>query len=78
MTTLDKPIVRKTRRNLMHYKHPLVVTLLPGDVLLIREHRCKREVAIDLHGLYVEALRRAILAEKKKKKSSQRRSVHTH
>ena len=70
MTTLDKPVVRKTRRNLMHYKHPLVVTLLPGDVLLIREHRCKREVAIDLHGLYVEALRRQILAEKKLKKKA--------
>lgn len=68
MTTLDKPIVRKTRRNLMHYQHPLVVTLLPGDVLTIREHRCKREIAIDLHGLYIEGLRRAIMAEKREKR----------
>ena len=73
MTTLEKPIVRKTRRNLLHYKHPLVVTLLPGDLLVIREHRCKREVAIDLHGLYIEALRRQILAEKREKKKARRR-----
>jgi hypothetical protein len=73
MTTLEKPIVRKTQRNLLHYKHPLVVTLLPGDLLVIREHRCKREVAIDLHGLYIEALRRQILAERREKKKVRRR-----
>lgn len=68
MTVLDKPITRKTRRNLMHYKHPLVVSLLPGDVLTIREHRCKREVAIDLHGLYIEALRRQLAFEKRERR----------
>lgn len=68
MTSLDKPIVRKTQRNLMHYRHPLVVSLLPGDLLTIREHRCKRMVYIDLHGLYIEALRRQIAAEKREKK----------
>jgi hypothetical protein len=73
MTILDKPIVRKTRRNLMHYKHPLVVTLEPGDLLTIREHRCKRLVYIDLHALYVEALRRTIAAEKREKKKQRRR-----
>lgn len=52
----------------MHYKHPLVVTLLPGDMLSMREHRCKREIYIDLHALYVEALRRTIAAEKRAKK----------
>jgi hypothetical protein len=34
MIALEKPITRETRRNLMHYKHPLVVTLLPGTCCL--------------------------------------------
>lgn len=70
---LDKPIVRKTRRNLMHYKHPLVVTLEPGDILSIREHRCQRTVHIDLHALYIEALRRTLAAEKREKRKARRK-----
>jgi hypothetical protein len=72
MTTLEKPVVRKTRRNLMHYKRPLVVALLPGDVLAMREARCKRTVFLDLHGLYIDGLRRQILAEKRAKKKARR------
>ena len=70
MTTLEKPIVRKTARNLMHYKRPLVVTLMPGDILVMREHRCKREVFIDLHELYRGALWRQIRAEKRARKKA--------
>jgi hypothetical protein len=73
MTTLEKPITRKTRRNFMHYRRPLIVTLTPGDLLTIREHRCKRLVYIDLHALYVEALRRSIALEKREKKKQRRR-----
>lgn len=72
MTILDKPITRKTRKNLLHYRHPLVVSLLPGDILSMREHRCKRTVFIDLHGLYIDALRKQILVERQQKKKARR------
>lgn len=73
MTILERPITRKTKKNFMHYRRPLIVTLEPGDLLTIREHRCKRLVYIDLHALYIEALRRTIAAEKRAKKKARRR-----
>lgn len=73
MTTLEKPIVRKTRRNFMHYRHPLVVALLPGDVIALREHRCKRIIHVDLHSLYIERLRWQIAAEKRERKKARRK-----
>jgi hypothetical protein len=73
MTILEKPITRKTKRNLMHYRHPLVVCLMDGDLLSLREHRCKRTVYLDLHGLYVEGLRRQIASEKREKKKARKK-----
>jgi hypothetical protein len=73
MTILEKPITRKTRRNFMHYRKPLVVALIPGDLISLREHRCKRTVYLDLHSLYIEGLRRQILAEKREKKKARKR-----
>jgi hypothetical protein len=73
VTILERPITRKTKKNFMHYRRPLIVTLEPGDLLTIREHRCKRLVYIDLHALYIEALRRTIAAEKRAKKKARRR-----
>ena len=52
MTPLLKPIVRKTDRPFMHYRTPLVVTLLPGDVISLRLLRHKRQVVFNLHTLY--------------------------
>jgi hypothetical protein len=72
MTTLEKAVTRKTRGNFMHYKRPLVVSLLPGDVLRLRELRRKREVFLDLHSLYIEALRRQLAAEKREKRAKRR------
>ena len=56
MTPLLKPIVRKTDRPFMHYRTPLVVTLLPGDVISLRLLRHKREVVFNLHTLYYQGL----------------------
>ena len=57
MTPLLKPIVRKTDRPFMHYRKPLVVTLLPGDVISLRLLRHKQEVVFNLHTLYYQGVR---------------------
>ena len=64
MTPLLKPIVRKTDRPFMHYGTPLVVTLLPGDVISLRLLRHKQEVVFNLHTLYYQGLRTQVAAEK--------------
>ena len=64
MTPLLKPIVRKTDRPFMHYRTPLVVTLLPGDVISRRLLRQKGEVVFNLHTLYYQGLRARVAAEK--------------
>jgi hypothetical protein len=65
MTPLLKPIVRKTDRPFMHYRAPLVVTLLPGDVISLRLLRHKREVVFNLHMLYYQGVRAQAGAEKR-------------
>jgi hypothetical protein len=49
----------------MHYRTPLVVTLLPGDVISLRLLRHKREVVFNLHTLYYQGLRAQVAAEKR-------------
>jgi len=65
MTPLLRPIVRKTDRPFMHYRTPLVVALLPGDVISLRLLRHKREVVFNLHTLYYQGLRAQVAAEKR-------------
>jgi hypothetical protein len=66
MTPLLKPIVRKTDRPFMHYRTPLVVTLLPGDIISLRLLRHKREVVFNLHTLYYQGVRAQATAEKRR------------
>jgi hypothetical protein len=73
MTTLEKPVVRKTKKNFMHYRHPLIVTLQREDLLAIREYRCRRVVYIDLHSAYIDGLRRQVLAEKRERRKKRGR-----
>jgi hypothetical protein len=63
MTPLLKPIVRKTDRPFMRYRTPLVVTLVPGDIISLRLLRHKREVVFNLHTLYHQGLRAQVAAE---------------
>ena len=67
MTPLHKPIVRKTDRPFMHYRTPLVVTLLPGDVISLRLLRHKREVVFNLHTLYYQEVRAQAAVEKRRR-----------
>jgi hypothetical protein len=41
----------------MHYRTPLVVTLLPGDIISLRLLRHKQEVVFNLHTLYYQGVR---------------------
>jgi hypothetical protein len=66
MTPLLKPIVRKTDGPSMHYRTPLVVRLLPGNVITLRLLRHKREVVFNLHTLYYQGLRAQAAAEKRR------------
>jgi hypothetical protein len=67
MTSLTKPVSRKTRRPFMHYGAPIVVELGPGDVLILRLLRHERRVAYDLHALYFSGVKRDVAAEKRSK-----------
>ena len=72
MITLHKAVVRETRRTFMYYGHPLIVTLLPGDVIAIREPRSKREVILDIHCVYIDGLRKIVRSETRTKKTKSR------
>jgi hypothetical protein len=54
MTTLTKTVKRKTRYPFRHYKGGLVVELLDGDLIRIRESRRKESSAkiISIQDLY--------------------------
>jgi len=65
MTPLLKPIGRKADRPFMHYRTPLVVKLLPGDVISLRLLRHKREVVFNLHTLYYQGVRAQAAAERR-------------
>jgi hypothetical protein len=49
----------------MHYRTPLVVTLLPGDLISLRLLRDKREVVFNLHTLYYQGVRAQVAAPEK-------------
>jgi hypothetical protein len=56
-------MVRKTYQPFMDYRTPLVVTLLPSDVISLRLLCHKREVIFNLHTLDYQGLLAQVAAE---------------
>ena len=73
MTTLHKPVSRRTAHDyavLYTKARPIVVTLLPGDVLEFREHgrRCRWLLAVDTAFKYAIRLKAFQAASERKAK----------
>lgn len=77
MTPIKKEIRRKTVDSFMHYRKPVIVELVPGDVIRLRllKQRVSSAVSIRVQDLYFELMRRRVAALKadKKKQRAQRR-----
>jgi len=60
MIAIKKELRRKTDRSFLHYRKPVVVELLPGDVIRLRLYgqRTGSAVSIEIHELYYELVRR--------------------
>ena len=72
MTTLTKPISRRTRHSystLYRKARPVVVTLLPGDIIEFREsgRRCRWHLAVDTAFKYAVRLKAFFDAAEKRK-----------
>lgn len=65
-TELKKPVHRKTVGT--HRGRKLIVSLLPGDVIGIREERCRKMELISIAGAYDSAVINRVLREKMNKK----------
>jgi hypothetical protein len=54
MTSLEKPVTRRTRAQFQHYGKNLVVTLEPGDVIAIRLERTRTTLRAPLNSVYIQ------------------------
>lgn len=62
MTLLTKPVTRSTPWSAPHgVARSVVITLYPGGIIGLREHRRRKEVKMDAATLYT----RALLAEQR-------------
>ena len=69
MTTLTRPVRRTTPWAAPHGVAPsVVITLYPGGVIGLREHRRRKEVQVNAATLYTQAL----LAERRQAKKHRR------
>lgn len=59
MTSLTKPVKRKSERPFQHYKKALIIELLPGDYLRLRLQgdRESKAVVTSLHTIYIQLLK---------------------
>lgn len=66
MIALAKELRRKTRTSFMHYRKPVIVELVPGDVIRLRlcGQRVSSSVSIDIHDLYYDLVRRKAFRER--------------
>jgi hypothetical protein len=75
---IKKELKRKTVEPFLHYRKPIIVEIVPGDVIRLRllKQRLGSAVSIRIADLYYELLRRraaALKAERKKERKGQRK-----
>lgn len=67
MTDLDRPVTRRTR--LPHRRHRrLIVSLLPGDVLGLREERTRTTWYLPIGAAFDLAVKLAVRARREQRK----------
>lgn len=65
MTHLDHPVVRRTLTR--HRGRHLVVSLLPGDVIAIRELRGRKDYTLPLAHVFDTAVKAEVAAQRRAK-----------
>jgi hypothetical protein len=73
MTSLKKPVSRTTTWRAPHGVAPqVVITLYPGGVIGLREHRRRKEVQLEAAQLYTRALLEERRKERRRSSKAQR------
>lgn len=82
MTTLNKPVFRKTRFNFASYgvdKRPIVVGIEPvgneGDFIKLRLLKRQEELRIDVRDLYTLLLKNKVMHKRMEKIRKKRKNV---
>jgi hypothetical protein len=72
MISINKQLRRKTNSTFLHYRKPLVVELLPGDIIQLRLYgqRSSNAVASSIPELYYELVRRRVAARKAERRKA--------
>jgi hypothetical protein len=79
MIPIKKELRRRTVEPFLHYRTPVIVELVPGDVIRLRllKQRVGSAVSIRVQDLYFELVKRkvaALKAEKRKQRQQRRKS----
>ena len=79
MTPIKKELRRRTAQPFLHYRKPVIVELVPGDVIRLRLYgqRTSSAVSIQIQDLYFELVRRrvaALRAERIKARNAKRKA----
>jgi hypothetical protein len=82
MTNITKEIKRRTTVPFLHYQKPVIIELVPGDVIRLRllKQRVSSSVSIKVQDLYYELLRRQAAltrAERRKQRLKARRRARS-
>jgi hypothetical protein len=77
MISIKKEVKRKTVQPFLHYRRPVIIEIVPGDVIRLRlaKQRVSSAVSIQIQDLYFELVRRRVAAMKaaRKKQRTQRK-----
>jgi UDP-3-O-acyl-N-acetylglucosamine deacetylase len=68
MTDLKKPVRRRTIG--LHRGRRIMVSLEPGDVLCLRQERCRQVEYLSIPALYDYAVKARVIAERAAKKKA--------
>ena len=68
MTDLKKPVRRRTIG--LHRGRRIMVSLEPGDLLGLRQERCRRTQYVSLAAIYDYAVKARVLAERNQRRKT--------
>jgi hypothetical protein len=79
MTPIKKELRRRTVDPFLHYKRPVIIEIVPGDVIRLRlaKQKSTSAVSIRIQDLYFELVKRRVArlrAERKKQRTQRRKN----
>ena len=67
MTSLERPVTRRTRHPFAHYRKRIIVILQPGDVLAMRLERTRILVSAPIASVYHQMVAWNVAAQRREK-----------